>query len=216
MALMVPTEHRRLNEFVGLLLLTAAILIALSLVSFDPADPSFNLSRNPQFNVRPNNFVGMVGSHIADGMFQILGYASFLIPVFLGVHSFYWIASWTIQSFGIRLLGMFFMVATVSASLSLSPSLPFMRDLIPAGGAFGKLLAQWLEASLNPPGTIVVLIAAFLISLLLSTTFSLTTATQRVQARFRFATVWLKRWRDWRAERENDKGAPADSQEGRR
>src|SRR5437870_11582360 len=61
----VPTEHRRVNDFVGLLLLTLAILLALSLVSFNPDDPSFNISRNPQFETKATNFAGVVGSHLA-------------------------------------------------------------------------------------------------------------------------------------------------------
>jgi len=32
----VPSEHRRLNEFIGLVVLTIGILLALSLVSFNP------------------------------------------------------------------------------------------------------------------------------------------------------------------------------------
>jgi hypothetical protein len=40
-----PTEHRRLNESIGLLLAVVAILMALSLVSFSIDDPSFNIAR---------------------------------------------------------------------------------------------------------------------------------------------------------------------------
>jgi len=85
-AYLVPTDHRRLNEFVGLLLLTFAILLGLSLVSFNPDDPSFNISRNPHFDVRPANFVGIIGAYFADACFQLWGYPAFLIPVFLGVY----------------------------------------------------------------------------------------------------------------------------------
>ena len=75
LAYLVPTEHRRVNEFIGLLLATVAILVGLSLISFNPADPSFNISRSPQFDAKPVNFIGVVGSYLADGFFQTLGYA---------------------------------------------------------------------------------------------------------------------------------------------
>ena len=56
---LVPTEHRRANECVGLLLLTLAILSGLSLISFNPDDPSLNISKNPLFDARPANFIGL-------------------------------------------------------------------------------------------------------------------------------------------------------------
>src|SRR6266850_1216859 len=119
-AYLVPTEHRRVNEFVGLLLLTIAILLGLSLISFNPDDPSFNISRNPLFAEKATNVIGVLGAYVADVFFQAWGSSSFLIPIFLGVYAFYWLASWPVTSLGIRLSGMILMIVTVSASLSLS------------------------------------------------------------------------------------------------
>src|SRR4051812_40403639 len=93
MGYFVPTDHRRVNESIGLLLATAAILLALSLISFTPSDPSFNISRNPQFDAKPANFIGIAGAYVADAFFQIFGFSSFLIPIILGVYAFYWLAS---------------------------------------------------------------------------------------------------------------------------
>jgi S-DNA-T family DNA segregation ATPase FtsK/SpoIIIE len=87
-----PTEHRRINEFVGLVLVTVAVLIALSLISFETSDPSFNISRNARFQDQPSNLVGIVGSYAADLLFQSVGFASFMIPVFLGIYAFHWLA----------------------------------------------------------------------------------------------------------------------------
>ena len=101
----VPSEHRRINEFVGLVLATLAILIALSLVSFNPDDPSFNISTNPRFAGSATNFVGVVGSYIADLFFQTWGFSAFLIPIFLGVYAFYWLASWPVKNFWTRFFG---------------------------------------------------------------------------------------------------------------
>ena len=172
MANLVPTEHRRVNEFVGLLLLTIAILLALSFVSFNPDDPSFNISKNPQLEAKATNFAGVVGSYLADGFFQAFGFSSFLIPIFLGVYAFYWRASWPVANFGIRLSGIILMVLSISTAFSISTSFPRIRDHIPAGGAFGILMADKLEASLNPVGSVVILTAGLLVSLLLATTFS--------------------------------------------
>ena len=111
---LVPTEHRWINEFVGLIVLTLGILLALSLVSFNPDDPSFNISQNPHFAGHPSNFVGVVGATTADLFFQTWGYSAFLFPVFLGIYAFCWLASWPVRSVGVRIAGMIFMTLTLA------------------------------------------------------------------------------------------------------
>src|SRR5262245_51305073 len=198
---LVPSGHRRLNEFVGLLLLTTAVLVALSLVSFNPDDPSLNISKNPRFDGKAENFIGVAGAVIADGMFQVLGYSGFLIPIFLGIYSFYWLASWTVKSFLVRFTGMSLMVLTVASSLAMFPALPRIRGQIPAGGFLGKLLADSLDAAVNPTGSAVILLSLFLVSLFLATTFSFAWAIGVLKPRFAFVSSIADRWADWKQER---------------
>src|SRR5436190_10313713 len=110
LAYLEPTEHRRVNESIGLLLAVVAILLALSLVSFTPTDPSFNIARSPHFATKPANFIGYLGAYLADGFFQLLGFTSFLIPIFLGIYAFYWLASWPVRALGARILGVTLMI----------------------------------------------------------------------------------------------------------
>src|SRR2546425_4703292 len=152
---LVPSDHRRLNEFIGLLVLTVGILLALSLISFNPDDSSFNISQNPQFAVPPTNFVGVVGAYSADMFFQTWGYSAFLLPIFLGIYAFYWLASWPVESFIIRLSGMILMTVTLATALGMSPFR--VRDHFLPGGLFGKILADTLQGSFNITGAVVVL-----------------------------------------------------------
>src|SRR5215467_3082735 len=167
---LVPSEHRRLNELIGLLVLTFGILLALSLVSFNPDDPSLNISQNPQFAAKPTNFVGVVGAYGADVFLQTWGYSAFLLPIFLGIYAFYWLASWPVKNLGIRLFGMILMTTTVAAALGMSPLR--VRDQILPGGLFGKIVADSLQSSLNRTGSLIVLLSAFFVSLFLLTKFS--------------------------------------------
>src|SRR3954469_21843261 len=155
---LVPTEHRRLNEFVGLLVLTFGILLALSLVSFNPDDPSFNISQNPQFAGKATNFVGVLGAYGADLFFQMWGYSAFLLPIFLGIYAFYWLASWPVKNFLTRFSGMILMTVTIATTLGLTPLR--VRDHVLPGGLFGKILADTMQASLNQTGSIVILASA--------------------------------------------------------
>jgi S-DNA-T family DNA segregation ATPase FtsK/SpoIIIE len=199
----VPTEHRRLNEFIGLLVLTFGILLALSLVSFNPDDPSFNISKNSQLATKPTNFVGIVGAYSADLFLQTWGYSAFLVPVFLGVYAFYWLASWPVENFGIRFFGMLLMTLTIATVLGMSPFR--VQEHILPGGLFGKILAETLQASFNATGAVIVLASAFLVSLFLSTTFSFTGALALLKPRVQFVSRLAAQWADWQAERANER-----------
>jgi len=183
-AYLIPTEqHRRLNEFVGLLLATIAVLVGLSLVSFHPQDPSFNISRSPAFPERAHNFIGTVGAYVADVFLQLLGFASFLVPIFLGIYAFYWLTSRKVEAFGVRTAGFVLLTLTLAAALSVSSVMPLFRGEIPPGGVIGRLLADKLDETLNTGGSIIVLASSLLISLFLATTFSFTWAGQKLGPR---------------------------------
>lgn len=201
-AYLIPSEHhRRLNEFVGLLLATVAVLVGLSLISFNPADPSLNISRNPEFPEKAHNFIGTVGAYLADICLQLLGFASFLLPVILGIYAFCWLTSRKVEAFITRTFGLALMVFTVATALSVSTLMPLFRGEIPAGGMIGRLLADKLDESFNTPGSLIVLAASFLISLFLATTFSFSWAYEKLAPRFGFVGRLGERYGAWREER---------------
>ena len=47
MRFLTPTQNKRLNELVGFLCISLAVLIALALISYSPRDASFNVSGQP-------------------------------------------------------------------------------------------------------------------------------------------------------------------------
>src|SRR5947199_10556524 len=104
-----------------------AILSGLSLISFNPDDPSLNISKNPLFDARPANFIGFAGAYTADMFFQMWGYSAFLIPIFLVIYAFYWLESFRVQRFGIRLSGMNLMLCTLCVSFSMAHAVPPVR-----------------------------------------------------------------------------------------
>ena len=73
MKLLSPTQHRRLNEIVGFLLLSLGLVMLLSLISYHTQDPSFDTASA----ARPLNLVGYPGSYLSDLFFQIFGAAAF-------------------------------------------------------------------------------------------------------------------------------------------
>ncbi len=83
-SMLVPEPSRRSPraEVAASLYFCASLFVALSLMSYDQRDPSFNaVTTRPQVS----NLCGLVGSHIADAVIQVVGYASLLIPVWFMV-----------------------------------------------------------------------------------------------------------------------------------
>jgi S-DNA-T family DNA segregation ATPase FtsK/SpoIIIE len=62
------------------LFLAAALFIVLCLYSYDPRDPSFNVVTS---RVHVSNLCGLVGSHVADAMVQLLGVSALVVPLIL-------------------------------------------------------------------------------------------------------------------------------------
>ncbi len=81
MRVLTPTENHRLNELIGFVGMTIAILVALALISYSPHDPSFNVSADAPDLHAARNWIGPVGAYGADLLFQGFGYAAFLLPI---------------------------------------------------------------------------------------------------------------------------------------
>src|SRR3990172_4423789 len=76
-------EKGRLNREVwGVVISLTAILMIISLFSYDFRDRSFN---TPSGAVNTTNWGGFIGAFLADLLLQGLGLSSYLIPVFLGL-----------------------------------------------------------------------------------------------------------------------------------
>jgi S-DNA-T family DNA segregation ATPase FtsK/SpoIIIE len=76
-----PTRSRRLNEMLGLIVLVAAGLLLLALVSYTPSDPSFNTVGGGAGGRLAHNWTGMVGAYAADLLLQTVGIAIFFVPL---------------------------------------------------------------------------------------------------------------------------------------
>ena len=148
MRLLTPTENRRLNELIGFLGLTLAVLLALALLSYSPHDPSFNVSAQPPDAHPARNWIGPVGAYSADLIFQGFGYAAFLLPLGFsrwgcaGSAARRWtppLASWWVTRCW---------CSRLPALLTLW-HVPDVRGAIPPGGLLGTLVA----AGCAPPST---------------------------------------------------------------
>jgi DNA segregation ATPase FtsK/SpoIIIE, S-DNA-T family len=208
---LTPTGNKRLNELIGFLCLTFALLVAAALFTYWPGDASFNVSAARDGLV--HNLIGPFGAYTADAMFQLLGYSAFLIPMaalWLGIK---WFRSRPVESQKATLFGYALLLLFLPALLTLI-HFPDVRGAIPSGGMIGALLSGALTAGFNKAGALIVTLALLVTATFLTTTFSFGRAhawasgprgpigamdklgiLQRAQAR----------WHDWRERREQDR-----------
>jgi len=209
---LTPTDNKRLNELIGFLFIILAVLVALSLISYSPHDVAFNVSAPPADGPLAHNWIGPVGAYGADILFQVFGFAAFLLPVAILILGWKWFRSHFINSQLATIFGYMLLLLSLPSLLSLW-HFPEVRGL-PPGGMLGSLLSGSLQAGFNFWGASLIAFAFFLTSLFMTTSFSFAGThawakstkgplgaveklglLQKVQAR----------WDDWRDRREQER-----------
>ena len=151
------------SEILGVLLGALVLLLAGSLVSYDPGDPSV-FHRVADESGRTQNFIGPFGAQIAALCFAFLGLTSFLLPVLLGLAAWRRLTKRKVPQVAARTLGL----------LALFPALPAMFQLLlgevawrgaaqHAGGAMGVVIVDILSSWLAPGGAFVVLLTLLVV-----------------------------------------------------
>jgi len=208
---LTPTGNKRLNELIGFLCMTVALLVSAALFTYWPGDASFNVSSAR--DTQAHNLVGPFGAYTADALFQLLGYSAFLLPMgvlWLGIK---WFRSRAVESQKATLFGYALLLLFLPSLLTLI-HFPEVRGAIASGGMIGALLAGALTSGFNKIGALIVTLALLVTATFLTTTFSFGRAhawasgprgpigavdkmgiLQRAQAR----------WQDWRDRREQDR-----------
>jgi DNA segregation ATPase FtsK/SpoIIIE, S-DNA-T family len=162
-------EKSRLNREVwGVVAGVAALLITISLLTYDVADRSFN---TPSGLLETHNWGGFAGAYMADLLLQGFGVTSYLLPIFLCLAAFQLFRA---QFKGIPLIkaagyGVFFVSITVLISI-----LADSENARDGGGIVGGFLKEAVLVPLfGRIGASLITLAALLLSLMLLTQNSL-------------------------------------------
>ena len=213
MRFLTPTQNKRLNELVGFLCISLAVLVALALLSYNSGDASLNVSAHPSDGGVTNNWMGPVGAYASDMMFQIFGFAAFLLPAAILVLGWRWCRSRAIDSQVPTLAGYSLLLVSLPALLALFP-FPAVRGAIPAGGILGSLISNELLAGFKLGGALLVAGALFVTSIYMTTRFSFagthawaTGPKGPIGAVERLGLLQKvrARWHDWRERREQER-----------
>jgi S-DNA-T family DNA segregation ATPase FtsK/SpoIIIE len=208
---LTPTDNKRLNELIGFLCITAAILTGLALLTYQPKDIALNVSGPASDGGIVRNWIGLVGAYGADLLFQVFGFAAFLLPVAMLVVGMRWFRSRSIDSQAATVAGYVLMLLSLPALLCLW-NMPPIRGAVPPGGLLGSVISNELRSGFNMWGANLLVIAILITALFMTTRFSFSGAhawaansplggvaklniLQRVQAR----------WHNWRDAREDER-----------
>jgi len=146
------------SELVGLLLLFVGVFLALALASYHPDDPS--LFHQLTQEVRPKNWTGAMGAHVAALAYSFFGLTCLLVPFLLVVTGWKRLRPRARPRVVGRGFGAVLLLASMPALLQLVLGrISWREGSIAAGGAFGQLLRELLEQRFDFLGTLTVLSA---------------------------------------------------------
>src|SRR5262245_48308227 len=200
------TRSRRGAELLGLSAFALALMLLISLATFNPGDPS------PFFKagegVAARNFIGPFGAFLAELLVpQLFGVAALLLPMVLGIAG--WKLFWCrpIEAPYTKAFGLSALLLSLTALLTLTSGTVLIdTEPVRAGGATGELLEALLVATFNRTGAYIVVATTLFVSLILSTQFSFA-AFLKGGAALVGARVQAVRtaWAHWRETRRKEK-----------
>ena len=196
-----PTRSRRLNEMLGLVVFVAAVLLLLSLVTYNPADPSLNTVGGGAGAHPANNWAGLVGAYLSDILLQILGVAVLLAPVVMGRVGIAWLRSRPVGSTAVKASGLLMWLVFAPAAIALLPGQILWRGAIPISGVEGRVLADLMIEFVNFPGAAVISALMVALSLYLTTSFLLATAPAWFAEHFGLFRRMRDRYLAWKERR---------------
>jgi DNA segregation ATPase FtsK/SpoIIIE, S-DNA-T family len=159
--------QQRINEILGFVYLAIAVLVLVSLVSFDPADLGLYAST---YNTHAKNFIGITGAYIGAFLFFLIGRSAYVIPALCFVWALDRFTSQQPQRSLIKFSGTTVLFLSSSALMSLVFGGENSARMH-AGGICGMLLSTQLEKYFGIVGSYVIVSTLIILSILLATEF---------------------------------------------
>lgn len=188
----------RLREAGLIVAVASAIYLLLSLWTYNPTDPGWSTTGTDDVIV---NSGGIVGAWLADTFLYGFGFTAYLFPIMLGF------SGWLLFSWGqnpdkenavyfwvLKFVGLLIVLASASglSSLSLVDSATYLP--LGAGGVLGEIIGHGFEGTFGPSGTILLLLAAFLVGVTLFTGLSWLKVADRLGSIAIFIGLHIGRW----------------------
>ncbi|MBW2722242.1 MAG: DNA translocase FtsK 4TM domain-containing protein [Deltaproteobacteria bacterium] len=199
---MFPKLDRRAKEITALCLFGLALLLLLSLATYNSGDPTLFTASSGQRPVQ--NAVGIVGANLAAILLVAVGVSAYWLPTFLlfgtlGVFLPRAISRPLLLATGCTLL----VIASSGLAALYWPALRLWGEPLPgSGGILGLVLKKYLQYYLKPTGAYLLLWLVAIVAILLATPISLARAAFSLNAGFTRLWQTLQDMRNQRSKKE--------------
>ena len=160
------------KEIRGIIFLLITIILGVSLFTYHPGDHLF--WDKTDFIEKAHNLFGIVGAHLAGGIFRLFGFSSFWLVVIFFTLTILSFREHTISSPVRNIITGLILIISFSGIISLQLPEPVIyrsREVM-SGGLVGLYISGHMKGFLNYFGAYVLLSAIFLISLMICTHIS--------------------------------------------
>lgn len=160
---------KRLTEGSFILILSGALFVLLSLLTYSLSDPGWSHASRTGINVA--NSGGQVGSYIADTLYFAFGYFAYLLPLAIvyvawailkDFHSLRVVDKPTLM---LRSVGFILMTCGGCGLLSIEPQIRELDSIHSAGGIIGRAVGGGWYQMLNFHGATLILFAMLLVGI---------------------------------------------------
>lgn len=174
------------KELIGISLFFLVVFTLISLLSYNPSDPSIN---NVKDAGEVHNLFGVVGSHTAGIFVALFGMASFFIPATILFVSIRFFGDYTRRIILFTLAGGLLLTIATGSLLSFHENGfdVFGREFS-SGGIIGISLKSYLVKYSNLTGTVTILAVVWVAGFILATGFSVISILKRFRERILFAS----------------------------
>ncbi len=174
-----------LREALAVALAGLALALMLALAGYSPADPSMN----HLVDAPPVNPLGIAGAWAADALYQLWGWAAWLLPLLVGGLAVR--LAWGMRPFLMGWTSLFWLVFALAMAGLFAAHLPAGELPAGAGGALGGMLAQALAGPLRPLGRDLALVTLAISAFIAASHLSLVALLRRIGALLAAGWHWL-------------------------
>ena len=196
---------RRVSEVVGVALFAVTLIWLIALATYEPNDPAWFFSTGT--HDVPANFAGRVGAFLAELSYQLLGYASYLLPAAVAVAGWHYFWCTKIDAAYTKMIGATMLLTCSSAFLGLTLGrVDFGPRPFRAGGYLGEWVGGVMAEYLSRAGSVIVILALIVAAVIISTQVSFGRLFSAVFAAVQgVAAQGVESFRRWREERRKAK-----------
>ena len=162
---MAMEREKRYRLIAGLAIMGVALLLLISVATYDPHDPPLRAADFPP-NAVVSNLVGIVGAYVAYAGRMLIGAGCYLIVVLMFILAGFLIAGRRIEDVLLRAVGSVVLLLSWCAAADLI----MKQGGRPAGygGLLGKLLHEFILEPTGPTGSYLIVILGFIVGAMLA------------------------------------------------